>query len=835
MSGIDDAIDWDHPPSGLDTITADLRSFRAAAGYVSFAEIARRIAAQRARRGAPEHEQRVPRGTVYYCFQDGRSRVDVDMLVEVAAALGVTRTRMWAARVRNARAASDTARIATAFDELPAPVPYFTGRDQEQKELTRRMMPDDDALIWVTGMAGIGKSQLALRWAGQNGAAIFLDLRGHRTGTPPVEPAAAQYALLRILGYDTRGLVDEDDRTHALRRALAATPRTIVLDDARDQRQVAEIIGGTPVGRVLVTSRTVPEGWDVLRLGGLDAQQTERLLHTLTATAHGPVVTRDDAARLATVSDGLPLLVTLVGGQLATKAGWTLADHVDLLQQRIQEGRLSTALQAELGLSYAGLGEHSARLLRALADLPLTQVDAEVAAVVLDSTTTEAQAALDGLVQRSLAAAQGDGGTTLHALVRAFARERAEETDPPSTRAATFVRVAQHYAGLVWAAYQRVATSVGETPRPTQFPYPHPHWSRAEATRWLERNRADILALAHQAPSRGQHEWLFCISEGMSWWMSVSGYHREALDLHEAAAEHAAALRDTDALVKASLDAGQLLYHGNDPERAAFQLGRAQRLLHDVDGLTDPGLAGVLWNMTALVHLRRGELTEARELLERAVRLHESRDEDGRLLAALTNLAMVLRNAGFYGAARAVLDRGLAVADQICNTLSEAFLLLNRAQLRIEADPEDLSTAEQDALRGRLLAEELASRYLEISASCTLAHIRRLRGEVPEARTMIDAAVQMARKLGAELPLAEALLAAATIAKAGGDSRGATAFLDEAEGLLSAGSDLMWKAQMWQLRADLTEDPRVAAELHAQAVQAFRRAGAEHRVLTRMA
>ena len=89
--------------------------------------------------------------------------------------------------------------------------------------------------------------------------------------------------------------------------------------------------------------------------------------------------TRDDAARLATVSDGLPLLVTLVGGQLATKAGWTLADHVDLLQQRIQEGRLSTALQAELGLSYAGLGEHSARLLRALADLPLTQVDAEVA------------------------------------------------------------------------------------------------------------------------------------------------------------------------------------------------------------------------------------------------------------------------------------------------------------------------------------------------------------------------------------------------------------------------------------------------------------------------
>lgn len=100
---------------------------------------------------------------------------------------------------------------------------------------------------------------------------------------------------------------------------------------------------------------------------------------------------------------------------------------------------------------------------------------------------------------------------------------------------------------------------------------------------------------------------------------------------------------------------------------------------------------------------------------------------------------------------------------------------------------------------------------------------------------MIDAAVQMARKLGAELPLAEALLAAATIAKAGGDSRGATAFLDEAEGLLSAGSDLMWKAQMWQLRADLTEDPRVAAELHAQAVQAFRRAGAEHRVLTRMA
>ena len=830
MSGVDSAVDWEHPPMGLDAVTADLRALRAAAGQPSFTEIARRVARLRARRGVPEHEQRVSRSTVYYCFQAGRSRVDVDMLVEVATALGVTRTRSWAERVRAARAASDWARVATALEEVPAPVSFFTGRDRELGQLSEQLAPGVEALVWVVGTAGVGKTQLVLRWAASAGPGVLIDLRGHRANAVPVEPAAAQYALLGALGVDTAGTLDADERVRVLRRTLARSRRIVILDDAHDERQVRQILGADPAGRVLVTSRTRPDG-DALQLGGLSATETAQLLRAFADAdpTNAPPITLDDAARLARVSEGLPLAVTLIGGRLATRPGWSLADHVDLLQQRISDGRLSDALRTELELSYAGLPQAAARLLRASADLPLTEIDADVAGVLLGSTDDDAQHAVATLLRRSLAVARGDGRIALHALVRAFALDRAEEVDPPAARAATFARTAQHHADLVWAAYHTIATSAGETPRPARAAYPRRDWSAEHATQWLERNRATILALAHQAPTRGRPDLLFRISEGMSWWMGVAGHHRDALDLHEAAAEHAAHAGDTDALVMASLDAGQLLYHGDDPDRADFHFSRAQRLLGDVDVLADPGLAGVLWNMTSLLHLRRGELAAARELLERAAALHEKLGEDGRLLGALINLGLVLRNDGSYAAARAVLDRGMAVAARTANEFSRAYLLINRAELRIEASSRELSAAERDAREGEALAVELGSRYLEISAGCALARVSQLRGDLVDARARIAVVVATARDLAAELPLAQALLTAAGIAGAADDRQAALAYLDEVDHLLSAEADILHRAQAWQLRAELVEDAKAAQQLRRRAAEAFRRAGVEHR------
>lgn len=86
---IAEAIDWAVVPRGLDGIVADLRALRVAAGEPSYREIAARVTERRARRGVPDHEGHVARSTVYDCFRPGRKRVDLDLVAELGAALGL--------------------------------------------------------------------------------------------------------------------------------------------------------------------------------------------------------------------------------------------------------------------------------------------------------------------------------------------------------------------------------------------------------------------------------------------------------------------------------------------------------------------------------------------------------------------------------------------------------------------------------------------------------------------------------------------------------------------------------------------------------------------------
>ncbi|MEU4446695.1 hypothetical protein AB0K14_07505 [Actinosynnema sp. NPDC050801] len=84
----------DDPPtptgvSTLDELCARLRDLRLWAGSPSFTRIVQDIAAIRAARGLPVAERRPGRVTVYECFRPGRRRIDVELLVDIVAALGV--------------------------------------------------------------------------------------------------------------------------------------------------------------------------------------------------------------------------------------------------------------------------------------------------------------------------------------------------------------------------------------------------------------------------------------------------------------------------------------------------------------------------------------------------------------------------------------------------------------------------------------------------------------------------------------------------------------------------------------------------------------------------
>lgn len=134
----------------------------------------------------------------------------------------------------------------------------------------------------------------------------------------------------------------------------------------------------------------------------------------------------------------------------------------------------------------------------------------------------------------------------------------------------------------------------------------------------------------------------------------------------------------------------------------------------------------------------------------------------------------------------------MASPERTGNDISRAYLLINRAELRIEAGrPETfggLDAALRDAEGGGALAEQLGGRYL---AGCDVAEALGRRGALAEARTRIGVVIEEAWRLGVALTLAEVLFCAARLACDRDDRPLAERLLDEIESLLAEDADVL--------------------------------------------
>jgi transcriptional regulator with XRE-family HTH domain len=152
--------------------------------------------------------------------------------------------------------------------QLPAVPPAFTGRASELDDLEHLHDATTVVISAIDGMAGIGKTALAVHAAHRMAARfpdgqLFLDLHGHTEGVPPVDAADALDRMLRALGVPGERIPEHlDDRAALYRSRLADRKVLVLLDNAATVAQVAPLLPGTPGCLVLVTSRR--------RLTGLD-------------------------------------------------------------------------------------------------------------------------------------------------------------------------------------------------------------------------------------------------------------------------------------------------------------------------------------------------------------------------------------------------------------------------------------------------------------------------------------------------------------------------------------------------------------------------------------
>lgn len=175
--------------------------------------------------------------------------------------------------------------------QLPAPPPVFVGRAAELIQLDDL---DDSSTVVITaidGMAGVGKTTLAIHAAHQVAdrypdGQLFLDLHGFTEGIEPVDPSDALDRMLRSLGVPGEQIPSQlDDRAALYRSHLADQRVLILLDNAATEAQIMPLIPGSTGCLVMITSRRRLAALDQTRAVTLDVLPLADALRLFTTTA----------------------------------------------------------------------------------------------------------------------------------------------------------------------------------------------------------------------------------------------------------------------------------------------------------------------------------------------------------------------------------------------------------------------------------------------------------------------------------------------------------------------------------------------------------------------
>ena len=285
--------------------------------------------------------------------------------------------------------------------QMPATVPYFTGRGSEQATLTSLLCRSPAArgapAAVITGTAGVGKTALALYWA--HGAAdqfpdghLYLNLRGFDPSGNPVTPAEAIRGFLGAFGVPDERIPATPEAQAALyRTVLAGRQVLLVLDNARDAAQVRPLLPGSPGCRVLVTSRNqlagllVTAGARLICLGVLSPAEASQML-ALRLGDRRLDEDREALDVLLTLTARLPLALAIVAARGAARPDFPLGSFAAGLAEaksgldNLDAGDAEACVRSVFSWSCQSLTDPAARMFRLLGLHPGPDVTVRAAA-----------------------------------------------------------------------------------------------------------------------------------------------------------------------------------------------------------------------------------------------------------------------------------------------------------------------------------------------------------------------------------------------------------------------------------------------------------------------
>ena len=619
--------------------------------------------------------------------------------------------------------------------QLPPLASGFTGRGDELRRLHDLYDQPSDAsrIIAITGLPGVGKTSLGLRWAVERIAEfpdgqLYVDLGGHSDHSP-VCPVEALSAFLRAMGVASDEIPADPEAAASMYRSIMARRRVLVmLDNAGDPMQVRPLLPGGSGSLVIVTSRD--------RLSGLVAQDGahELIVNTLTDGEAETLLANivgcerlgadpDAGVELARACGNLPLALRVAGANIASSTERTVAEHATELVRDDRLGALAVtgdeqmAVRPAFHTSYAHLPVAAQTMFCVLGLFPGREITTDTAAVLTDTTPHEASHTLGQLRTAHLISPLPGSRFVFHDLLRLFAGELAYEELSAEHRRAAVHRLYVYYAHAVEQAAQRLYPQAARIGLSSDMPSVTVAFAEGgQAMGWLEAHQQNLVAAVTAAQTHDE------LLEGCRIVSGLRGYLMMKQDLV-----------DWLTIGRAGLAAARSL---DDPgAEASARLGLANLHEHRFEA------------RAAIAHYQR-----ALALSRRAAWI------DGEA-AALNNLAIAQRLQGNLQVAVGHLRRAYVLNQRSGWVAGQAMNLNNLGGFEMEMGL--TSKAAEHLRQARRLHRRAGSGPGEAHSLSALGEVHTATGEYERAKELLEAALAMQESLDdrTQLPLTTGYLA----------------------------------------------------------------------------
>ena len=675
--------------------------------------------------------------------------------------------------------------------QIPVDVAGFVGREGELRALDALLTADDDhpasRIVVMTGMGGVGKTALAVRWTraardrfpdGQ----LYADLRGHGVGTP-IQPVEVIAGFLGAFGVAAAQVPADEDQASALLRSVLDRRRVLILlDNAADVEQVRPLLPASAGCATIVTSRR--------RLGGLVARDGAAVIDVqpLTAAESADLLSRaigaaraqaepEAVARIADLCAHLPLALRITAANLATRPAHSVADHVarltadGRLDALTVEGDPHTAVRATFELSCAALHSGDLHVFRLAGLAPGPDVTAGQVAALADVPVAAARAVLGRLEDRNLLFEYTSGRFKFHDLVRLYAFELAESAESAQSLDEARDRLTAYYlAGTSRAArllYPHILQlpdygPVAESDQDRDGVGPVFKDGRA-ALAWLEAERPGLVAATVQLADAGAVLPALELADRLTGYLHLRGDRAHWPTIARVSLQVASQHGGDTQLAMAWLHCGMATRAAADQESAAGHFTRSADAAHRAGWVAGEAVA---LNNLATTLWARGHKTEAVNRLGEALALHRLSGRTAGEAVTLANLGSAhieLARDADRELRRTQLDQALGLINQswelhrrIGDRRNEAeamrLLALVHRELGDDARALDLAHA---ALR---MVADAGDLLYESSAHSTLATLLARTGETSRAFEEHERALAIARSANAPRETAEALM-----------------------------------------------------------------------------